>query len=967
MAALICIMCGGTLALTEDSNVCECEFCGTRQTVPTADSDKKTTLFNRANRLRMNAEFDKAAAVYESIVAEFPAEAEAYWGLCLCAYGIEYVDDPATGEKMPTCHRTLPTSIMEDSNFVQACDNADAVARRLYREEAKAIDRIQKDILTIVGSEKPYDVFICYKETDENGDRTEDSVLAQEIYDALTAKGLKVFFSRITLEDKLGQQYEPYIYAALVSARVLVAVGTKFEYYDAVWVKNEWMRFLSMMRSDRTKTLIPCYKDLDAYDMPKEFRQLQAQDMDKLGWLQDLTRGVLKLCGKGEASPAGRPVQQIASGANPTVTSLLQRAFLFLEEGSWDSAGQYFDRVLDAAPQNPMAYIGRMMITLQLRKLEDIDSVQVILSENADYQKALRFAETDKTYAQTIERIQKRNDELQKSKDLIKAIRAKDEAETIRLIDAGADVNYAEQGEKCRCPVLIEAIISGNVELVRRLLEKGANPNCERIFQEGTRYSALRDSIIQWPNDEIANLLIDAGADVNYVEQGRQLKCPVLISAIVMGNVKLVRRLLEKGANPNCERIFQEGTRYSALRDSIAEWPNDEIANLLIDAGADVNYVAQGEKLKCPVLNSAIFKGNVKLVRRLLEKGANPNCERVFKNGTCYSALRDSIAEWPNDEIANMLIDAGADVNYAEQGDQLKCPVLISAIFMGNVKLVRRLLEKGANPNCERVFKDGRRDSALHDSIYQWPNDEIANLLIDAGADVNYADQSEQLSCPVLISAITKGNVELVRRLLEKGANPNCERIFKDGTRYSALRDSILPWPNDAIANLLIDAGADVNYVDQGKTVRCPVLINAISKENVGIVRRLLEKGANPNCERVFKDRTRYSALRDSILQWPNLEITRLLVSAGARGSYKSDYGDGRHVSILWEIMKNERAPLAKLYLETRFQYLDALLDAGARFDAEDESIQRMKLDKSRIPKETIAKMKKAGWRPPLF
>ena len=246
----------------------------------------------------MNAEFDKAAAVYENIAAEFPEEAEAYWGLCLCAYGIEYVDDPATGEKKPTCHRTLPTSIMEDSNFEQACDNADAIARRVYREEAKAIDRIQKSILAIVAEEEPYDVFICYKETAEEGGRTEDSVLAQEIYESLTGKGLKVFFSRITLEDKLGQQYEPYIYAALSSAKVMLAVGTKFEYYDAVWVKNEWFRFLSMMKADKTKTLIPCYRNLDAYDMPKEFKNLQGQDMSKLGWLQDLTRGVLKLCDK---------------------------------------------------------------------------------------------------------------------------------------------------------------------------------------------------------------------------------------------------------------------------------------------------------------------------------------------------------------------------------------------------------------------------------------------------------------------------------------------------------------------------------------------------------------------------------------------------------------------------------------------------------------------------------------------
>ena len=247
MASFKCKMCGGDLHPIEEESLCECEFCGSVQTVPTMDDEKKTNLFNRANRLRMNAEFDKAATVYSSIAAEFPEEAEAYWGLCLCKYGIEYVDDPVTSKKIPTCHRTLTQSIMDDPDFDQACENADAIARRAYREEAKSIDQLQQDILKIVSSEEPYDAFICYKENDENGNRTEDSVLAGEIYEALTNKGLKVFFARITLEDKLGQQYEPYIYAALYSSKVMLVVGTQYDYFDAVWVKNEWARFLDMM------------------------------------------------------------------------------------------------------------------------------------------------------------------------------------------------------------------------------------------------------------------------------------------------------------------------------------------------------------------------------------------------------------------------------------------------------------------------------------------------------------------------------------------------------------------------------------------------------------------------------------------------------------------------------------------------------------------------------------------------
>ncbi|MCR5296148.1 MAG: TIR domain-containing protein [Clostridiales bacterium] len=386
-----CKMCGGELNITDESNICECEFCGTQQTIPVIDNEKKVNLFNRANRLRMNAEFDKAATVYASITAEFPEEAEAYWGLCLCKYGIEYVDDPLTGNKIPTCHRTLTTSIMDDSDFDQACEYADPVAKRLYREEAKAIDILQQDILNIVASEEPFDVFICYKETDENGERTDDSVLAQDIYDFLTEKGLKVFFARITLEDKLGQQYEPYIYAALHSSRVMLAIGTKYEYFDAVWVKNEWARYLDMMKSDKSKTLIPCFKGIDAYDMPREFKNLQALDMGKIGWKQDLVHGIRKLTAK-EEKPKQEIVQTVI-GAGTNVDNLMKRVRLFLEDGDFSSAQDYVEKVLDENAEYAPAYVAKVCIAMKVRREEDLAESMILFDENPDWKKALRFAD----------------------------------------------------------------------------------------------------------------------------------------------------------------------------------------------------------------------------------------------------------------------------------------------------------------------------------------------------------------------------------------------------------------------------------------------------------------------------------------------------------------------------------------------------------------------------------------------
>ena len=392
MAVYKCKMCGGDLAIIEGVSVAECENCGRTQTVPTADSEKKMTLFGRANRLRMACEFDKAAGVYESIVAEFPTESEAYWGLVLCKYGIEYVDDPATGKKVPTCHRSSFDSVMQDSDFEQACENADPIARRVYREEAKAIDLIQKGILEISGKEEPYDIFICYKETAEDGQRTVDSVIAQEVYDALTEKGYRVFFSRITLEDKLGTEYEPYIFAALNSAKVMLAFGTDYEHFNAVWVKNEWSRFLALIAAGQKKALIPCYKGIYAYDMPQEFAHLQGQDMGKVGAIQDLLRGIEKILpGKQEPAKETAVVQQSSGG--PTVDSLLKRGQLFLEDRNWKSADEYFEKVLDIDPENVDAYVGKLCVEHTTPSLDQMRTELAIgkIEQSNNYQKALRF------------------------------------------------------------------------------------------------------------------------------------------------------------------------------------------------------------------------------------------------------------------------------------------------------------------------------------------------------------------------------------------------------------------------------------------------------------------------------------------------------------------------------------------------------------------------------------------------
>ncbi|WP_037343760.1 DUF6273 domain-containing protein [Ruminococcus sp. FC2018] len=391
MAVFKCKMCGGSLEVTEGMTVCECEYCGTKQTIPKSHDDVLTNNFNRANNLRMKNEFDKAQELYEKIVSANPTEAEAYWGIVLCKYGIEYVEDPTTLKKIPTCHRTQYESVVSDVDYLSAIENADAGQKELFEKEAAEIDKLQKNILEIVHKEKPFDVFICYKETDENGKRTSDSVIANDIYYQLTQEGFKVFYAAITLEDKLGQEYEPYIFAALNSAKVMLVIGSDPEYFNAVWVKNEWSRYLKLMKNDRSKLLIPCYKDMDAYDLPEEFAHLQAQDMSKIGFINDVIRGIRKVLSKEKTSESKAETKTVIKSSSGNVENLLKRGNIALEDGKWNDAKGYFDQVLNEDVEEHRAYIGFLCAEYGIANEQMLVQVNDDFTQSEYYQKACRF------------------------------------------------------------------------------------------------------------------------------------------------------------------------------------------------------------------------------------------------------------------------------------------------------------------------------------------------------------------------------------------------------------------------------------------------------------------------------------------------------------------------------------------------------------------------------------------------
>ena len=399
MALFKCKMCGGELEVDVTASICQCPYCGSQQTLPKLHDDNRNNLYGRANHFRRNNDYDKAMNIYEQILNQDDTDAEAYWSIVLCRYGIEYVVDPTTEKRVPTINRVQLASIYADEDYKSAIKYANEEQRPIYEAEAGVIDNILKGYLEISKKEKPFDVFICYKETDSSGERTHDSVLAQDLYYGLKEEGFKVFFARITLEDKLGSAYEPYIFAALNSAKVMVALGTKPEYFTATWVKNEWSRYLTLMKKDSSKMLIPAYKGMDAYDLPEEFSHLQAQDMSKLGFMQDLIRGIKKIIGGNKEE---KVVQQVVSAGGGNTSALLKRANMFLEDGDFTSADEYAEKVLDINPECAEAYVVKLMVSLSRKDVNELYKYGSDFSTNLHFQKALRFA-SDELRAKLIE------------------------------------------------------------------------------------------------------------------------------------------------------------------------------------------------------------------------------------------------------------------------------------------------------------------------------------------------------------------------------------------------------------------------------------------------------------------------------------------------------------------------------------------------------------------------------------
>lgn len=353
-----CKFCGAPLEVPAGVKTYTCPYCDTETVLPKAGF----AAMNRANQLRLRREYDQAEAIYRSLTVPFPDDPEIWWNIVLCEYGIEYVEE--AHRRVPTLNRMKYESVMEQEAYKKAIALADDQTRKIYESEARTIEDILVRLQKIVAQEEKYDVFICFKDRDDaTGERTLDSALAQEIYDALTKEDYKVFFSRITLRTAVGQEFEPKIFAALNSAPLMIVVACAPEHVNADWVKNEWSRYLKLMDKDASKFLLPIYADMKPEELPPKLADLEGIEINGANYMNLILKNVGDRIGKKKEERIDEMIQQdFAVIEMDEARRLTERGYNAFRSGRTQNADDYFEQALDINVRYANAWWGKLTL-----------------------------------------------------------------------------------------------------------------------------------------------------------------------------------------------------------------------------------------------------------------------------------------------------------------------------------------------------------------------------------------------------------------------------------------------------------------------------------------------------------------------------------------------------------------------------------------------------------------------------
>ena len=440
MSANICNICGANLIYKDGKWVCPA--CGAFKTEEISN-EEVTLLYNAAQKLRL-ASFDDAEEAYRDIIAKYPENSEAHWGLVLSKYGIKYEDD-YDGKKLPTCYATSIESVLTDKDYLDAVRLCkDKYQKEYYIEQGKVLEKIRVEWLEKASKEPKYDVFLCFKDSDKlnNMERTDDSIEVANLYTHLSSLGYKVFYSRESLRDKVAEKYEPYIYNALNTAAVMIVYGSKIEYFSSVWMKNEWTRYVRRLREGLKieGSLVIACDGVNPGDLPRPLNQMQVLDARKKTFYGDLETHIAKIIsiarrpkatverveissaigkkkasidnqiktikvggGVGKKTPVvidnAVSVREIGRYEVPALTpdedTKLKSVNLFLQKELFDNAKKVVDEILEKNKYNGQALLADLLIRYKVKSIDELSDKIEEIEDFSQFNTVIEYNDKD--------------------------------------------------------------------------------------------------------------------------------------------------------------------------------------------------------------------------------------------------------------------------------------------------------------------------------------------------------------------------------------------------------------------------------------------------------------------------------------------------------------------------------------------------------------------------------------------
>jgi ankyrin repeat protein len=489
------------------------------------------------------------------------------------------------------------------------------------------------------------------------------------------------------------------------------------------------------------------------------------------------------------------------------------------------------------------------------------------------------------------------------------------------LLENGVDVNPPLGEFPLSKPPLHNAVAKGYSEVVKRLIDAGAN-----VHRECADGNTALVNGVQWGNKSIdcIRLLLEAGANVDndkvdhlslldwvylnkrklysmILSRSQHAKRSLTISGILYAAnasrqalsqylnsmppiedwrrrnklesalceaadyidqpIEVVRILLEFGVDPNVETVCEESSSPLVT----AAMANDiDLAELLLDAGADINAP--------DVLATAAENGDFDILNLFIDEGAD--IEAFGADALRAAGFGNNLA------IVKLLLSAGADINYpaAPKGGRT---LLQKAVWNGNLRTIRYLIDQGADINAPPSHSDGY--TALQVAARRG-HMEVVKLLLALGADINSAPSRNGGTTALEASATYKppsARAELFQLLLDQGATinrPKAQRHYRNWS--SALTILVKNSAGEDLIRSALSAGADINELGHGKGARTPVQA-AAEVGSIAVVQLLLDNGANINAP-PGKEYGRTALQAACSIEAPNIELVKLLLDNGA-------------------------------------------------------------------------------------